>query len=76
MAYSLLSSPLPISSHGIVSNYASTLLGQHQYDDGRVRQTKVTFLRFDDGWRLMLGDDRLRGGLDAALKRAAPGGGN
>lgn len=80
VAYSLLSGLSPMSSYGIVSNYASgdnsTLLEQHQYEDGRVRQTEVTFHRFDDGWRLMLGDDRLMRGFDAALKRAAAGGGN
>jgi len=78
VAYSLLSGLSPMNSYGIVSNYASgddsTLLEQHQYEDGRVRQTEVTFHRFDDGWRLMLGDDRLMRGFDAALKRAAAGG--
>ena len=78
VVYNLLSGISPIGSYGIVSNYASgdvsTLLEQHQYQDGRVRQNEVTFHRFDGGWRLILGDEKLMRGFDAALKRAAAGG--
>jgi len=65
----------PISGFAVVSENVAgddgTLVEQHQYVDGRVRQNEVKVHRFDDGWRIMLGDGKLLRGFDVALKHAA-----
>src|SRR5262249_44609457 len=75
VVYALLSAVPPISGFAVVSQNAQgdddILVEQHQYQDGRVRQNQVTLHRFDDGWRVVFGDEKLMRGFDGALKRAA-----
>jgi hypothetical protein len=73
--YALLSSIPPVAGFAVVSQNVQgdddLLVEQHQYQDGRVRQNQVSLHRFDDGWRVVFGDEKLMRGFDAALKRAA-----
>jgi hypothetical protein len=81
VVYALFSGVSPISGFAVVSENIEgndgTVIEQHQYTDGRVRQNQVTMHHFDDGWRIMLvGDEKLLRGFDAVLKRAASANGN
>jgi RNA polymerase sigma factor (sigma-70 family) len=73
--YALLSAVPPIDGFAVVSQTVQgeddILVEQHRYQDGRVRQNQVTLHHFDDGWRLVFGDEKLMRGFDALLKRAA-----
>lgn len=78
VVYALLSHLPPMSSYAVVSENTSgdsgTLVEQHEYEDGRVRQNQVNLHHFDDGWRVVLGDDLLMRGFDIALRHAAAAG--
>jgi RNA polymerase sigma factor (sigma-70 family) len=73
--YAMLSDIPPIAGFAVVSQNIQgdedTLIEQHQYQDGRVRQNQVTLHQFDDGWRIILGDEKTMRGFDATLKFAA-----
>ena len=73
--YAMLSDIPPIAGFAVVSQNIQgdedTLIEQHQYQDGRVRQNQVTLHQFDDGWRIVFGDERTLRGFDATLKFAA-----
>ena len=73
--YAMLSGLPPIAGFAVVSQSIQgnedTLIEQHQYQDGRVRQNQVTLHQFDDGWRIVFGDERTLRGFDATLKFAA-----
>jgi RNA polymerase sigma factor (sigma-70 family) len=73
--YAMLSGLPPIAGFAVVSQNIQgnedTLIEQHQYQDGRVRQNQVTLHQFDDGWRIVFGDEKTLRGFDAALKFAA-----
>jgi RNA polymerase sigma factor (sigma-70 family) len=73
--YAMLSGLPPIAGFAVVSQNIQgnedTLIEQHQYQDGRVRQNQVTLHQFDDGWRIVFGDERTLRGFDATLKFAA-----
>ncbi|MGO9000907.1 MAG: RNA polymerase sigma factor [Limisphaerales bacterium] len=73
--YAMLSSLPPIAGFAVVSQNIQgdedTLVEQHQYQDGRVRQNQVTLHQFDDGWRIVFGDEKTLRGFDATLKFAA-----
>ena len=75
VVYAMFTHVPPISGFAVVSENVAgddgALVEQHQYVDGRVRQNEVKVHRFDDGWRIMLGDEKLLRGFDVALKRAA-----
>jgi hypothetical protein len=73
--YALFSGVSPINGIAVVSENIDgtdgTLVEQHQYADGRVRQNQLNVHRFDDdGWRIVLSDEKLIRGFDAVLKRA------
>lgn len=78
VVYTLLAGISPMSGFAVVSDNLSgqdaAVVEQHQYVDGRVRQNLLTMRHFDDGWRLMLGDEKFMRGFDALLKRAANSG--
>lgn len=78
VVYALLSRLPPMSGYAVVSENTSgdsgTLVEQHEYEDGRVRQNQVNLHHFDDGWRVVLGDDLLMRGFDIALRHAAAAG--
>jgi hypothetical protein len=65
----------PIAGFAVVSQNIQgdedMLIEQHQYQDGRVRQNQVTLHHFDDGWRIVFGDEKTMRGFDATLKFAA-----
>lgn len=44
-----------------------TVVEQHQYEDGRVRQNEFTVHRFDDGWRIVLRNEKILRGIEATL---------
>ena len=73
--YAMLSDIPPIAGFAVVSQNIQgdedTLIEQHQYQDGRVRQNQVTLHQFGDGWRIVFGDERTLRGFDATLKFAA-----
>jgi RNA polymerase sigma factor (sigma-70 family) len=73
--YAMLSGLPPIAGIAVVSQNIQgnedTLIEQHQYQDGRVRQNQVTLQQFDDGWRIVFGDEKTLRGFDATLKFAA-----
>jgi len=73
--YAMLSDIPPIAGFAVVSQNMQgdedTLIEQHQYQDGRVRQNQVTLHQFGDGWRIVFGDERTLRGFDATLKFAA-----
>jgi RNA polymerase sigma factor (sigma-70 family) len=73
--YAMLSDIPPIAGFAVVSQNIQgdedTLIEQHQYQDGRVRQNQVTLHQFDDGWRIVFGNERTLRGFDAILKFAA-----
>jgi hypothetical protein len=73
--YAMLSAIPPIAGFAVVSQNLQgdedTLIEQHQYQDGRVRQNQVTLHHFDDGWRIVFGDEKTLRGFDATLKFAA-----
>ena len=73
--YAMLSDIPPIAGFAVVSQNIQgdedTLIEQHQYQDGRVRQNQVTLHHFDDGWRIVFGDEKTMRGFDATLKFAA-----
>ena len=73
--YAMLSDIPPIAGFAVVSQNIQgdedTLIEQHQYQDGRVRQNQVTLHQFDDGWRIIFGDEKTMRGFDATLKFAA-----
>jgi RNA polymerase sigma factor (sigma-70 family) len=73
--YAMLSGLPPIAGFAVVSQNIQgnedTLIEQHQYQDGRVRQNQVTLHHFDDGWRIVFGDEKTLRGFDATLKFAA-----
>ncbi len=73
--YAMLSGLPPIAGFAVVSQNIQgnedTLIEQHQYQDGRVRQNQVTLHQFDDGWRIVFGDEKTLRGFDATLKFAA-----
>jgi hypothetical protein len=53
----------PMTGFGIVSvkveGDEATLIEEHQYQDGSVRQNPITLHREDDGWHILLDDKRL-----------------
>jgi RNA polymerase sigma factor (sigma-70 family) len=73
--YAMLFGLPPIAGFAVVSQNIQgnedTLIEQHQYQDGRVRQNQVTLHQFDDGWRIVFGDEKTLRGFDATLKFAA-----
>jgi RNA polymerase sigma factor (sigma-70 family) len=73
--YAMLFGLPPIAGFAVVSQNIQgdedTLIEQHQYQDGRVRQNQVTLHQFDDGWRIVFGDEKTMRGFDATLKFAA-----
>jgi RNA polymerase sigma factor (sigma-70 family) len=73
--YAMLFSLPPIAGFAVVSQNIQgdedMLIEQHQYQDGRVRQNQVTLHHFDDGWRIVFGDEKTMRGFDATLKFAA-----
>ena len=73
--YAMLSDIPPIAGFAVVSQNIQgdeyTLIEQHQYQDGRVRQNQVTLHQFGDGWRIVFGDEKTLRGFDATLKFAA-----
>jgi RNA polymerase sigma factor (sigma-70 family) len=73
--YAMLSDIPPIAGFAVVSQNIQgdedTLIEQHQYQDGRVRQNQVMLRQFGDGWRIVFGDERTLRGFDATLKFAA-----
>ena len=73
--YAMLSGLPPIAGIAVVSQNIQgnedTLIEQHQYQDGRIRQNQVTLYHFDDGWRIVFGDEKTMRGFDATLKFAA-----
>ncbi len=73
--YAMLSDIPPIAGFAVVSQNIQgdedTLIEQHQYQDGRVRQNQVTLHQFGDSWRIVFGDERTLRGFDATLKFAA-----
>ncbi len=80
VVYSLFSGISPISGFAVVSENVDgddgSVIEQHQYEDGRVRQNQVAMHHFDDGWRIVLGDEKLMRGFDVTLRRAARANGN
>ena len=50
-----------------------TVVEQHQYEDGRVRQNEIPVQRFGDGWRILLGNEKILNGVRATLDSAAAG---
>jgi len=73
--YAMLFGLPPIAGFAVVSQNIQgdedMLIEQHQYQDGRVRQNQVTLHHFDDGWRIVFGDEKTMRGFDATLKFAA-----
>jgi RNA polymerase sigma factor (sigma-70 family) len=53
----------PMKGFGIVSLSAegdtASMVEEHQYEDGRVRQNEITLVRGADGWRVLLDERRL-----------------
>jgi RNA polymerase sigma factor (sigma-70 family) len=65
----------PVAGFGVVSTDIQgdevTLIEQHQYEDGTVRQNPITMHHFDDGWRVVLGDARILRGFEQTLNTPA-----